>query len=251
VRRTGDQAARNELVLAHLPLVRFVLGRLPVTPPAGLSREDLLGAGVIALLGAIEDFDPDRGTAFATFAVPRIRGAILDELRAHDPLPRSVRDRAAAVQRAAAELEREGRPYPPLDDVAARVGCSPRKARQALQAVALDAVFSLDAPRGAPEADGRDAETGARPDCRWPTPLAAALARERDRRLAGAVADLPEAERRVIVLYYHHELMIKEIAQVLDVTKSRVSQIHTQALLHLRARLLQKSEPARPQPSAS
>ncbi|NQT52833.1 FliA/WhiG family RNA polymerase sigma factor [bacterium] len=250
LRRNGDGAARNELILAHLPLVRFVLGRLPVSPPSGLSHDDLLGAGVVALLRAVDDFDLGRGLEFATFAVPRIRGAILDELRAHDVLPRSARERAAQVDRAVMECQLEGRSAPSDRQVAQRAGLTEPQVRSTMRAMALRHSLSLDSycQTSRPGKDQKIHEAAT--DRHTPCPLTSAMSRERSAFLAQAIAELPEAERRVIVLHYQHELMFKEIAEVLSVTRSRVSQIHSRALAHLHARITASAPAASSEPLA-
>ena len=235
-KRDGDEQARNELVTAHLPLVRYVLGRLPVSLPPSLSREDLASVGVLALMRAIEDFDPERGVEFATFAVPRIRGAMFDELRQHDVLPRSVRQRAAAAEAACRELtERDGKP-PSIADLARYLGISPAEVQRTMSAMGIRNMLSLEAAYRTPYG-GREQIIEWAVDMNSRTPLSAALARERETILARAIASLPEPDRKVITLYYRDGLMLKEIAQLLSVTKARVSQIHSRALFRLRAYL--------------
>ena len=243
--RHGDAAARDQLALDNLPLVRFVLGRLPFTLPPSLSGDDLISVGYLALLRAIGSFDPDRGVEFATFAVPRIRGAMYDELRAHDTVPRSVRRRANAIERAHGELIHEGTPTPTSEQLAERAGLKPRQVERALAAVGCRSLLSLESLFRTP-AGGREQkiiESAA--DATTASPLTAVMTKERDRMLATAIAALPETERRVIILYYQHELMLKEIADVLAVTKSRVSQLHTQALFRLRSQIAARSQTRR------
>ena len=245
--RRGDEGARNELVLAHLPLVRFVFGRLPISLPADLSKDDMLSVGVVALLRAIEGFDPARGAAFATYAVPRIRGAMLDELRAHDLLPRSVRQRATAIERALGELGREGNRAPAIAEIAQRAGLTPREVERTMSAVGVRSCRSLEASCRAARGGREHKILEAAADGATASPLAALMTKERDSLLTQAIADLPEPERRVITLYYQRHLMLKEIAEVLCVTKSRVSQIHTRALFRLRARIASPAPAAPPQ----
>lgn len=232
-----DETAREELVLANLPLVRYVLGRLPIALPPGLGEEDLGSVGVVALMRCVDDFDPERGTEFATYAVPRIRGAMFDELRAHDIVPRSVRQRANAVERACVTLEQQGKPTPSPEEIAREAGLSSEEVERTMDAVALQSLLSLEGfTRSSP--DGREQrilEGAADPTVS--TPLAAVMAEERKAILADAIAALPERDRRVITLYYQGDLMLKEIAQVLSVTKSRVSQIHARALFRLRTHI--------------
>ena len=235
-RRDGDEEARNRLVMEHLPLVRYILGRLPISLPSGVSAEDLVSAGVVALLRAIEDFDLERGVEFATFAVPRIRGAMFDELRDHDIVPRSVRQRAHAIEAAYLELRQQRQSCPSVEEVASVLGLGVVEVERTLSAVGLKSFLSLEAfhrtSRGSRE---RVMESAT--DVHTATPLATLMAKERDQVVTEAVADLPEADRQVITLYYRDGLMLKEIAEVLSVTKSRVSQIHARALFRLRLQI--------------
>ena len=233
----GDEDARDELVLANVPLVRHILSRLPVTLPPGLSEEDLASVGVLALIRTVADFDTERGVEFTTFAVPRIRGAMFDELRAHDTVPRSVRQRAKAIERACVQLEHQADGPPSVEAIGRETGLSPADIERTLAAVGLHSLLSLEAfvRSGADGREQRILEGTADPTST--SPLATLMARERKAVLAEAIAALPEADRRVITLYYQGDLMLKEIAQVLSVTKSRVSQIHTRALFRLRAHI--------------
>jgi len=244
-KRDGDEAARNQLVLAHLPLVRYILRRLPVSLPSGVGAEDLASAGVVALMRAVEDFDLERGLEFTTFAVPRIRGAMFDELREHDTVPRSVRQRANAIEAACVELRQKGEKTPSIDEIAAAVGISVQEVERTMSAVGLRSYLSLEAFSHGP-AGGQDQIIESTPDVQATTPLAALMAQERDRLLTEAVARLPETDRRVITLYYRDGLMLKEIAAVLSVSKARVSQIHARALFRLRAHIAASAQDRAP-----
>ena len=235
-KRRGDPQARHQLILHHLPLVRFVQARLPISLPSAVTPEDLTSAGVVGLIRAVDEFDPDRAVEFATFAVPCIRGAMFDQLREHDTVPRSVRQRANAIEAAYVELSDGGRKSPAIEDVAAAVGQTPEEAERTMVAVGLDSLVSLGASYRTPRSS-HDQTLESTADVQATTPLAALMAKERDGILTEAVAALPPADRRVIVLYYRDGLMLKEIAEVLSVTKARVSQIHARALFRLRAHL--------------
>jgi len=233
----GDQAAREQLVLENLPLVRFILGRLLFRLPAGLSEEDLASVGVVALMRAVDDFDPELGTEFSTFAVPRIRGAMYDELRAHDIVPRSVRQKANAIERACVTLEQRGNESPTADEIGQEVGLDAIEVERTMDTVGLHSQLSLDAfVGGGGDGSGVKLLEGTA-DPTATSPLATLMAEERKAILADAIAALPEADRRVITLCYQRDLMLKEVAQVLSVTKSRVSQIHSRALFRLRSHI--------------
>ena len=223
---------RDLLVRRHLPLVRRVArlhaGRLP----AGVELDDLVSWGTLGLLAAVERYDPSRDAGFAAYTRFRIRGAILDQLRQYDWRPRSVREKAAAVGRAARDAERRlGRPASERE-LATTLGLPLAQYHTLLDEIAPVALVGLDDVAPDLPSDWRGQ---AEPD----EPLAVLLARERTRLVAAAVRRLPEREQLVLSLYYRDELTMKEVGEVLGVTESRVSQLHTQALIRVRASLEQ------------
>jgi RNA polymerase sigma factor for flagellar operon FliA len=227
-------AERDRLVEQYLPLVRYVVARLPVTMPASLDRDDFFSVGVMGLMHAAATFDPSRGASFKTFAYTAIRGAILDEVRKHDPVPRNRRDRLRKMERANsalyAELDRE----PTLPELAALLGCTESELDDDLQALHTSRTLSLD------ETYGHDEEAGSLASqiaSGIADPSAGADDRESIERMTRAIAELPETDRHVVVLYYHEQLYLKEIGQILGVTESRVSQILTRAIERLRQKL--------------
>ncbi len=227
-------AERDRLVEQYLPLVRYVVARLPVTMPASLDRDDFYSVGVIGLMHAASTFDPSRGASFKTFAYTAIRGAILDEVRKHDPVPRSRRDRLRKMERKNAELWAELDREPTPEELAAALGCTEEDLDDDLRALHTARVLSLDETYG-----GEDGGTlaGRVPDPDGEAPEARVLDREQLDRLTRAIAELPDADRNVVVLYYHEQLYLKEIGKVLGVTESRVSQILTRATERLRLKL--------------
>ncbi len=227
----GDPAARDGLILHYAPVVKFVAGRLRSALPATVESQDLMSYGTIGLIDAIDRFDPGRGLRFEAYAVTRIRGAIIDELRRLDWVPRSVRARAREIQDALATAEhRLGRSVSDTE-LAAELGVDPAPLQRSLDAVAAGGVLALDEPGdGAGLADIL-ADPGADP--------ARHIERTETRRIViEAVKSLPERERHVVALYYFESLTLSRIADILQVTESRVSQIHTKAVLSLRNRLL-------------
>lgn len=229
-------AERDRLIEQFLPLVRYVVARLPVTMPASLDRDDFYSVGVIGLMHAAATYDPARGASFKTFAYTAIRGAILDEVRRHDPVPRNRRDRLRKMERANASLHAELDREPTLGELAAVMQCTEAELDLDLQALHTSRTLSLDEQHG----NGDDRSTlseqipGAVVD-----PGDDADDRESQARLTKAIATLPEAERNVVILYYHEQLFLKEIGTILGVTESRVSQILTRATERLRLKLKQ------------
>ncbi|MFM9082810.1 MAG: FliA/WhiG family RNA polymerase sigma factor [Actinomycetota bacterium] len=220
-----DTAAREWLVVHYASLVKFVAGRLSAGLPRSVDTGDLVSAGVFGLMDAIDKFDPAHGAKFETYAIPRIRGAILDGLRALDWVPRTVRSRARSVQDAISELEGTLGRQPTDDEIAATLGIETTELEKWLADIAAGAVGPLDhvaldsagTPTGEP---GRAIEEGE---------LRAAMRNE--------IRRLPEREQAVLVLYYEDGLTLAEIGEALGVTESRISQVHTKAVLQLRSRL--------------
>jgi len=236
-RETGDQALRDRLILTYAPLVKYVAGRLGSGLPAHVDENDLVSYGLLGLIGAIERYDPTRDIKFETYAIARIKGAIIDELRALDWVPRSVRSRAREIERAIAELEAKTGLAPTDEQIAEKIGISVDELEESLTDIGRSSIAALDelwSVSGEGDQislmDTIEDETGPRPE----TALDQTEMREA---LADAIARLPEREKLVVTLYYYEELTLREIGEVLGVTESRVSQLHTKAILRLKARL--------------
>jgi RNA polymerase sigma factor for flagellar operon FliA len=236
-RTRRGQAARNALVEQYLPLVRHVVARLPVTPPRGMDRDDLQAAGVVGLIQAAETWDPARGASFKTFAYTAIRGAVLDEIRRHDPVPRPRRERLRAMERASSDLREILGRTPTIEEIAERIGVRAADLDEDLDVLHGCRTVSLDdlagtGRSGDDEGHGRELPSGAEPD-----PARNAERHDQLEALAAAIGRLPEQERRVVVLYHHEGLYMKEIGDLLGVTESRVCQVLAQATRRLRQRL--------------
>ena len=227
---------RDRIIVSYLPLVKYVLGRISLYLPPHLDAGDLTESGVIGLIRAVEEFDLDREIEFTTFAVPRIRGAILDELRSHDWVPRSARKKASMLEGAYCELlEQDSRP-PSTEQLAQRMGLSEEEVEKMEAEVAFASFLSLEGLRGSgDEGEVKMVDSIANP--RSDNPLAALESEEEIDVLARAIDQLPYQERVVITLYYYQDLMLREIAKLLKLSKSRVSQIHNKAVLTLRAKI--------------
>ena len=223
-------------MLAYSPLVKYVAGRAASGLPEHVDQAELISYGLFGLLSAVERFEPEREVKFETFAATRIRGAIIDGLRALDWAPRSVRAQARAIERANARLEHELRRAPTDEELAGALEMSVNDLHHALTRIAGSTVLALDELWGLSDTSGDQVSLlEVIEDPGAPDPARAIDAAEVKDRLAGSVARLPERERIVIALYYYESLSLREIGEVIGVTESRVSQLHTKAVLRLRS----------------
>lgn len=235
---TATAAARDKLILNYSPLVKYVAGRVSTGLPATIEQADLVSYGIFGLIDAIEKFEIGRGIKFETYAISRIKGAIIDELRAIDWVPRSVRFKAREVEKALSHLENELHRAPTDGEVAAQMGISVAELRSIynqisfVSVVALDDLLSLGSDKGDKLPLIETIE-----DTSSENPVAVYETEEMKRILAGAINKLPEREKVVIALYYYEGLTLAEIGQVLGVTESRICQMHTKAVMQLRVRM--------------
>ena len=239
-RRTKDQAIRDRLILTYAPLVKYVAGRLGSGLPAHVDDDDLISYGLLGLIGAIERYDPDRDVKFETYAIARIKGAIIDELRAMDWVPRSVRARAREIERAIADLERKLMRAPTDEEIANAVGLTEDELNDSLTEISRSSIAALDELWTISSGGGGGDQVAlidTIEDTTGPEPQSALAQTELREALSEAIARLPEREKLVVTLYYYEELTLREIGEVLGVTESRVSQLHTKAILRLKARL--------------
>jgi RNA polymerase sigma factor for flagellar operon FliA len=234
----GDRTARERLVVAYSPLVKFVAGRLGAGLPSHVDDADLISYGLMGLIGSIERFEPERGIKFETFAMTRIRGAIIDELRSLDWVPRSVRSRAREIEAAQAKLEHELQRAPSEAELAARLDISEEELQTSLLEIANSSVYALDELWTVSDSSGDSVSLlDTISDPRAEDPQESLASSEIKDRLTEAISSLPEREQLVVALYYYENLTLREIGEVLGVTESRVSQLHTKAVMRLKSGL--------------
>jgi RNA polymerase sigma factor for flagellar operon FliA len=238
----SDSRARERLVLAYSPLVKYVAGRMASGLPPHVDEADLISYGLGGLISAIERFDLGREIKFETYAITRIKGSIIDELRSLDWVPRSVRARAREVERANSKLEHKLQRAATDEELAAEIGITPQELQDSLIAISHSSVAALDELWSTSDSSGDQVslmDTLVDPGA--PDPAQALDLGDLKDRIADAIAFLPEREKLVIALYYYENLTLREIGEVLGVTESRVSQLHTKAVLRLRSRMQEDS----------
>lgn len=229
-----DPDLRERLILHYSPLVKYVAGRVGAGLPRSVDQNDLASYGLFGLIDAIDKFEPDRGFKFETYAINRIKGAILDELRALDWVPRSVRSRARRIETAVQELEHELQRTPTEEEVAVRTDMGLDDLHDALAEIGRSGISALD------EFVSSDSNTAVGDMVADPggiSPEAAFQQEETRRGLVDAINRLPDRDRLVVTLYYYEGMTLSEIGEVLGVTESRVCQIHAKTMMSLRNRL--------------
>lgn len=229
----GDESVREQLLLEYLPLVKYVAGRMMANLPGSVDYDDLVSAGVIGLIGALDRFNPNLGVKFETFVLPRIRGAILDELRKLDWAPRSLRSKARRFERALNDLERElGRSVTDAE-VMERLEMPDKEYVALIRDINNASMISLDGGN-AEDTDQSTSMYDVVEDVLSDNPYKAIEKDQIKALLIKTIEKLPEQEKIVMALYYYEELTLREIGQVLNITESRVSQIHSKAVGSLR-----------------
>jgi RNA polymerase sigma factor for flagellar operon FliA len=237
-KRTGSRDARDRLIVHYSPLVKYVAGRVSAGLPHSIEQADLVSYGIFGLIDAIEKFDTSRNIKFETYAITRIKGSIIDELRSIDWVPRSVRAKARSVERAYAKLEAELLRTPTDAEVAQELGISDDELQAIFNQISFVGLVALDEVLSS--GSGERGETTTLVDTipdRGDGPVAAFEVEEMKQLLATAINRLGDREKVVLTLYYYESLTLAQIGEVLGVTESRVCQIHTKAVLQLRSRL--------------
>lgn len=236
-RKKKDPKIRETFIKQYAPLVKYVAGKVAVGMPHNIEFDDLVGYGVFGLLDAIDKFDPDKNVKFKTYAVTRIRGAIFDELRSIDWVPRSVRQKTREVEDAIGALEAQLGRTATDQEIARSLGMDENEFVKTMMKISGTSILSLNDVWFSGEendkvsiADSIESPSSLNPDV--------IVEKEEIRRvIADAIGELPDKEKKILVLYYYEDLTLKEIGQVLEVTESRVSQLHTKAILRLRSKL--------------
>jgi RNA polymerase sigma factor for flagellar operon FliA len=240
---TADPQLRDRLILHYSPLVKYVAGRVGVGLPSNIEQADLVSYGIFGLIDAIEKFDLSRAIKFETYAISRIKGAIIDELRAIDWIPRSVRYKAREVEKAYSALEGKLNRTPTEAEVAEELGIGLEELHTIfsqvsfVNVVALDELLNVGGERG-----DKLSLVDTLEDTKAEDPVAAFESEETKYLLARAINLLPEREKIVVTLYYYEGLTLAEIGQVLGVTESRICQMHTKAVLQLRGKLAEAQD---------
>jgi RNA polymerase sigma factor for flagellar operon FliA len=235
-RADGEREVRDQLVLAYSPLVKHVAGGICSKMPAHVDLADLISYGLGGLIDAVERYDPDRGVRFESFASLRIRGAIFDQLRSLDWVPRAVRDEGRGIQAATSALLIRLQRLPDEAELAAALGIDDAELAKRLQRVANSHMVALDEPSNpASPGGGERSKLDLLPDDDAVDPSAIAETDETQERAAAAVLQLTAREQTILALRYHQELNFAEIGEVFQLTESRISQIHAKSLIQLRA----------------
>src|SRR5262245_39849352 len=233
--RTGaGSSLEEELVQQYLPLVKTVVGRLAMTLPAHAATEDLYSAGLVGLLNAVRRYNHKAGVLFETYARVRIRGAVFDELRRLDWVPRSVHDKARKVEEVMRQLEQKKGQIPSNVEMARALDITPEEYEELLTEIRPATFVCLDSVRSA-EQEGEATQHEAVADSAQPDPGRTTERRELARIIAKRLESLPEMQRKVLALYYFEDLRLREIADVFGVTESRISQIHAAAILSIKS----------------
>lgn len=235
---TGSSKARDKLILSYSPLVKYVASRVAVNLPSNVEQQDLISYGFFGLIDAIDKFELDRNVKFETYAISRIRGAIIDELRSLDWMPRSLRSKSKDIEKAYIKLEAGLKRRPTDDELAAGLGVSKAELNDLLTKLSYGSLIALDELNPARGEKGFETSLMSTiEDTSGNDPVTKSELQEVKDTIVRAIMDLPQKEKAVISLYYYEGLTMREIGIILGVTESRASQLHTKAILYLKAKL--------------
>ncbi len=235
-RCTLDPKVKEEIIIEYAPLIKYIAQKIAARLPSNVELDDLISCGVIGLMDAIKKFDPSRDNKFKTYAEFRVRGAILDELRAQDWVPRSIREKAKLVERAYSKLESaNGRPATD-EEMCEELNITQDEFYDLLNKAKSVSLLNIDDAASFNKGD-KKLLSGVLDTNNFTNPFNAINAKSFQEKIKDGIRTLPEKQRLVLSLYYYEDLNLKEIGQVLNVTESRVSQLHTQAIMKLKTRL--------------
>lgn len=241
-KKNGDQRIREHFIKKYAPLVKYVAGKVAMGKPGNVEYEDLVGFGVFGLIDAIEKFDPDKNVKFKTYAVVRIRGSIYDELRSIDWVPRSVRQKVKEVEQAIKAIESRTGKTAEDHDIAKELGIDIKEFYTLMTKISSTSILSLNESWNMGDDNDKISMIDTLESPQMASPEVSAEKEEVKKLVINAINELPDKEKKVLVLYYYEDLTLKEIGEVLDVTESRVSQLHTKAILRLRGKLAEIKE---------
>jgi RNA polymerase sigma factor for flagellar operon FliA len=236
--RNPDDEAKKNLLVTYMPLVKQVASRMKMSLPHSVHLDDLIGSGIMGLINSVENFNPELGFKFETYAVPRIRGAILDGLRDYDWVPRSIRAKEKLLESTVVKMEAELGRIPTDDEIAGQLDMSVSEYYKLLDDVSATTLLSFDRPFTGDQGQASSLYDLVE-DMHNDSPLDLIERKEIKKTLIQLINKLPEQEKLVIALYYYEELTLKEIGKVLDISESRVSQIHTKIILSMKNRIRQ------------
>ena len=235
----GDPEVRDKLIKEYGPKIKYMAYRLSHRLQPDIDIDDLISAGIIGLMDAMDKYDPSKETLFKTYAEFRIRGAMLDEIRAMDWIPRSVKEKAGLLYRTVAQLEKKLGKSPTEDEIASELKMTMAEYQEFIAQAKTSAMISIEDLGIHLDHDRDILECIGEPEKR--DPLTLLLSKDTRDILKSAIEHLPEKEQRVVSLYYYNELTMKEIGRILSVTESRVSQLHTQAMFRLKGKLKERN----------
>jgi len=235
-----DPDARDKLIREYASKIKYMAYRLSYRLQPDIDIDDLISSGIIGLMDAMDKYDPAKETLFKTYAEFRIRGAMLDEIRSMDWVPRSVKEKAGLLYKTVSSLEKKlGRP-PSEEEIAEELKMNINEYQEFITQARSSSMISIEDLGFNNEDNSRDMlESLHDPEKR--DPLALLMTKDRQKTLISAIDNLPEKERKVVSMYYYNELTMKEIGKILEVTESRVSQLHTQAMIRLKGKLKEKN----------
>ncbi len=240
-KESNSKIAKDKLLVEYAHLVKYIGNMIAINLPGSVDKEDIINSGILGLIKAVETFEPQRGFKFETYAGHKIRGAILDELRSLDWVPRSVRQKSKDLQRVYAKLENEIGRIPYDDEVCEELGVSIQEYEKMLSDIAPTTIVSLEEAMPDKSSDSKEIHLiDTIEDPVSDNPLKLLGFSEVKRILKETIENLPEKEKLVVALYHFEELTLKEIGVVLEISESRVSQIHSKAIIKLRSKLIQR-----------